>query len=677
MADNLGVEMQAKLDTTKAKAQADNFKKETESKPITIPTDIDTNKLEEVKRKVKTLIDEEGKLYTQSELVKKSSKEIVSATSFTTATKEVKKYKDEMGNLVTQTKELNKYGEQITTTTIAYKDGLGKTVKETEVYNETLKQMVSTYKEVNEDAEKMAEAERKAKEEAEKLAEAEKEAQQAVSQTGNEMANQEKKAFSLGQSFTDMIRKLSAYYLASLPIRAVTKAFEEAITVVTEFDSALTEFKKVSDLSGDSLREYTEQLGQLGQTVGRTRTEMVQAATEFKKSGFSDEDSSQLALVATMYQNIADEEISAGESASFIISQMKAFNIEADNAIHIIDAVNEVSNNTAVSSADLATNLGKVSATLSANGVAFEEQLGMLTGITEITRNASTASRGLIQISSRLVQTLDESSSTGKKLIDIYGDLGIALKDEVTGQLRSTYDILSDLSERWDGLSKNQRDYIALTSAGANQVRNFNALMKNFGQVQYATALAYGSNNSAMKENEKYMESIEAKTKALKAEFERLILGQGGLEGFAKSLLNVSTGIIKLVNSLGGLKTIIVAVIGVLATSNYAKIGAFISKVGDKIVSLLTVFGTLKNSLVDVSLGTQTLGGAMATLGETVNLTKLAVGGFFALLTGGVIIFHKIKEAIEAKEKALENSIKSYEEAQQEAEGLELSLIHI
>ena len=53
----------------------------------------------------------------------------------------------------------------------------------------------------------------------------------------------------------------------------------------------------------------------------------------------------------------------------------------------------------------------------------------MLTSITEVTRNASKASRGLVQISSRLTQVLDDSSKTGKKLKDIYGGLGIELMD--------------------------------------------------------------------------------------------------------------------------------------------------------------------------------------------------------------------------------------------------------
>ena len=39
---------------------------------------------------------------------------------------------------------------------------------------------------------------------------------------------------------------------------------------VYELDAALTEFKKVSDLSGSALDDYVDKLSQLGQVVGRT-----------------------------------------------------------------------------------------------------------------------------------------------------------------------------------------------------------------------------------------------------------------------------------------------------------------------------------------------------------------------------------------------------------------------
>lgn len=89
-----------------------------------------------------------------------------------------------------------------------------------------------------------------------------------------------------------------------------------------------------------------------------------------------------------------------------------------------------------------------------------------MTAITEQTRNASKASRGLNQIFSRLSQVTSDTSSTGKKLTQIYGDLGIQLYDLNTGQLRSSYDILSDLANKWGTLDTNTQNYIALTSSG-------------------------------------------------------------------------------------------------------------------------------------------------------------------------------------------------------------------
>lgn len=123
-------------------------------------------------------------------------------------------------------------------------------------------------------------------------------------------------------------------------------------------------------------------------------SEMLQATTEFRKNGFNDEDAAQLGQIASMYQNVSDEAISASDSASFIIAQMVAFGIEAENSMHIIDAVNETANRFAVSSGQLAGSLGIVSSTAAAMGNTMEETLGMLTAITEQTRNSSKAARG-------------------------------------------------------------------------------------------------------------------------------------------------------------------------------------------------------------------------------------------------------------------------------------------
>ena len=240
---------------------------------------------------------------------------------------------------------------------------------------------------------------------------------------------------------------------------------------------------------------------------------------EFKKSGFNEEDSATLAGVAAMYQNVADDAISAGESANFIISQMKAFGLEAEDATHIIDALNEVSNTQAVSSADLANNLGKASAAMALGNNTYEQSLAMMTAITEINRSGAKSARALVSVQSRLTQVLDEQSSTGKALVEIYKGLGIALKDQ-NGQLRPTFEIFKDLAEKWPDLTTNQKDYIALTQAGANQTSNFVALMDNFEAALKAEATAMESSGSAARENAAYMESLEAQTTQLKATFQ-------------------------------------------------------------------------------------------------------------------------------------------------------------
>ena len=62
-------------------------------------------------------------------------------------------------------------------------------------------------------------------------------------------------------------------------IRGVTTALGDMVHNVFELDSALTEFQKVSNLTGKELERYTDQAYKAGRETARTGTEMVEAAT--------------------------------------------------------------------------------------------------------------------------------------------------------------------------------------------------------------------------------------------------------------------------------------------------------------------------------------------------------------------------------------------------------------
>ena len=71
-------------------------------------------------------------------------------------------------------------------------------------------------------------------------------------------------------------------------------------------------------------------------------TEMVENATIFKQAGYSEDDAAVLSKIAAEYQNIADSEVSASDAGAFVVSQMKAWKLTADQAESAVDQVNEV-----------------------------------------------------------------------------------------------------------------------------------------------------------------------------------------------------------------------------------------------------------------------------------------------------------------------------------------------
>ena len=88
---------------------------------------------------------------------------------------------------------------------------------------------------------------------------------------GNSLNQVDKDSKSLGQSFGDIVTKVGKFYLATKPIQMMQKAFDEALQSVKDFDDAMTDLRKVSDLDGEALTDYTIKLGELGEAVYRSR----------------------------------------------------------------------------------------------------------------------------------------------------------------------------------------------------------------------------------------------------------------------------------------------------------------------------------------------------------------------------------------------------------------------
>lgn len=365
---------------------------------------------------------------------------------------------------------------------------------------------------------------------------------------------------------------------------------------------------------------------------------MVEAATNFRKSGFNNADSAMLAQVAAQYQNIADTAVSAGDAAASITSQIRAFGEDASFATTVINAYNEVANNFSVGTNDISNAMEIASSGMATYGNSFQSVIGLVTAGTEIMQGrASQVARGLSTIAARIVKNQDALAEYGIQV------------EKTDGSLKSTFDVLSELKPKWDAMTDAQRVALGDTLAGQNQYKVLASVMTNFQHAIDATNTALESAGSAAKENAAYMESLEAKENALKAEFEDFanrVLSKDVVKGF----LEAGTSMLDFANN---------------------DVGAAISRIGllsTGMIGLTGIVGQTVGKIVEVGLQLKNLGvGGGSFLGMLASgKVALIVGGVVLAATALVEVIRALKSSYDAAHPSFEQANENLEKTQDE-----------
>ena len=208
-------------------------------------------------------------------------------------------------------------------------------------------------------------------------------------------------------------------------------------------------------------------------------------------------------------------------------------------------------------------------------------------------------------------------------------------------------DILTDLSKQWDSMSHAQQVNLGLALSGVQQYKVFSAIMGNFETVLRATEDAENSQGATLRQNEVHMQSLEALTNKLKQQFEQLVLGTGQLENLAKDIVNITTNILKLTNAVGGLNTIFVALVGVLATVKANDIAKFFGNIPNLVLKAKMEVVGYTQALKEAVAGEQALTAQSEVTGVALTNLQLIVGALTAVITVGVMAFNAYKQANE------------------------------
>lgn len=147
------------------------------------------------------------------------------------------------------------------------------------------------------------------------------------------------------------------------------------------------------------------------------------------------------------------------------------------------------------------------------------------------------------------------------KLLNLTGGKVNIMEDD--SNFKSTYQILTELSQVWGQLEEVQRSQITELVAGIRQGNAFNAVLTNMSEASKVVAYSMNSAGSALEENAKYLDSIAGKSSIFNAEWEEL--SSKTLDsGLIKGILDFGSGVLSWINDIGGLIPILTTVLGLL-----------------------------------------------------------------------------------------------------------------
>ena len=400
----------------------------------------------------------------------------------------------------------------------------------------------------------------------------------------------------LKQQLKDSLATMIKYQLAYKIINETVQAIKNMINAVCELDADLTEFNKVADLSAEQLEKFADKAYEAADKIGRTGQDMIEAATEFKKAGKDLETSLEMGEAALVMTNVADGIDQTSDAASTLIAVLNGFNMDDSDVMSVVDKLNSVSNQSPVGFDNLADGLERVSGTMSQAGNSLDETIGMLTGGFTQLRNMEKVSSGLITISQRL-RAVDEDGAEidglSAELQDAFGSIGVTIQD-ANGELRSTYDILSDYAKVFPTLTSEQKQYFGELAAGKRQVNVFNAIVDEMATVDNAISQSIDSIGAAERENEVYRQSIQG----LKNEFDnqfQMLATEVIDSQWIKDLISAGTDFLGVLTNIVAQEDIMSGTIGVI-TDLIKNLASVLNKLSenDAIGMLINGFLTFK-----------------------------------------------------------------------------------
>ena len=347
--------------------------------------------------------------------------------------------------------------------------------------------------------------------------------------------------------------------VASSAINGMSRSIDQAWGYVKSLDGSLNDIRIVTGKSSDEMARFAVQANNAAKQLGKTTTDYTKASLIYAQQGLSDEEIEARARITLKAANVT------GQSTDAVSEELTAvwngYKVTAEEAEVYVDRLAAIAAHTASNLEELSTGMSKVASAAAAMGVGEEQLAAQLSTIISVTRQApesvGTALRTVYARISDIKAGIDEDGVTLGNYSGKMQALGFSVLD-ATGNLRDMGEVMEEIGNHWQDLTREQQVNLAQTMAGQRQYSNLIALFDNFSEYNRALGIAQNAAGTLQEQQDTYMESTAAHLNQLKASVEDVydsFMNRDSLDSvndLIDALSDGATAIARFIDSLGG-----------------------------------------------------------------------------------------------------------------------------
>lgn len=276
----------------------------------------------------------------------------------------------------------------------------------------------------------------------------------------------------IGRAFKQIGQFTSVYGLLQNVIYEVP---QQMIQAVKDINKSQIELTKVSTASTSELSSYWDRAVESAKKYGSTVSDVINSTADWSRLGYSLKDAEKLSDATTLLNNVGDN-MTQESSSSGLISTLRGFQLQAEQAESIVDKVNEIANTQPIDTSGIFAGLERSASSMSAANNTLEETIALITAANSVVQDPTSVGTAFKTISMRIrgaeteleqagLETDGMAESTAKLRQEIMALSGIDIMID-NDTFKSTYDILDELSNKWKDLTDIQQASVTELIAG-------------------------------------------------------------------------------------------------------------------------------------------------------------------------------------------------------------------